>query len=56
MTSSPVVKKTKKVPARELGVANATRGVWLVKVPKYLSDIWNEAGPETDLGTIKITS
>lgn len=49
-------KKSKKPPARELGVANATRGVWLVKVPNYLSRSWQGAGENTDLGLMRISS
>ena len=30
------------------------RGVWLVKVPKYLAAAWEEAGPGAELGTLSI--
>lgn len=53
-------KKTKKgghtaSSARELGVANASRAVWLVKVPNYLATLWKNAGPEAELGKMRIT-
>jgi len=44
--------KTKK--ALELDLANCTRDVWLVKVPKYISDRWAKAGPDADVGKLKI--
>lgn len=53
--TSPSSKKSKAVPARGLGISNATRGVWLVKVPNYLADAWKEAGPASELGKIKIS-
>ena len=54
--TSPAVssKKAKKTPARELETANATRGVWLVKVPNYLAEAWKDAEPDSELGKIKL--
>ncbi|ESO85140.1 hypothetical protein LOTGIDRAFT_176078, partial [Lottia gigantea] len=40
---------------REVDTAAAGRGVWLVKVPKYLSEIWKESPPNSDVGKLKIT-
>ncbi|XP_055954247.1 general transcription factor IIF subunit 2 isoform X2 [Patella vulgata] len=40
---------------REVDTAAAGRGVWLVKVPKYLSEIWRESTPNSDVGKLKIT-
>ena len=55
MTSSPASKKAKRaVVAREFDVANAKRGVWLVKVPNYLADAWKGAGPDAELGKLKL--
>ena len=45
-----------KQPVRELDTSNATKGVWLIKVPNYLSDVWREADPNSDLGMMKIGS
>jgi len=39
----------------DLDVENASRGVWLVKVPKYLSNEWEKSGPKTEIGRLKIT-
>lgn len=40
---------------RELDCENAGRGVWLVKVPKYMSNEWEKAGPRAEIGRLKIT-
>ena len=55
--ATPTKKSSKsKQPARELDTANATKGVWLVKVPNYLSDVWKEAEPNSDLGIMRIST
>ncbi|RWR98953.1 transcription initiation factor IIF: small subunit-like protein [Dinothrombium tinctorium] len=41
--------------AKELNVENASRGVWLVKVPKYISSRWERAPPLSEVGRLKIT-
>lgn len=41
--------------ARELDVSGATRGVWLIKVPKYLSETWLAARAKAELGTMRIS-
>lgn len=38
----------------ELDCTNASRGVWLVKVPKYISSKWEKAAPMTEVGRLKI--
>lgn len=55
-TSTPTKKSKSKQPARELDTSNATKGVWLIKVPNYLSDVWKEAEPNSDLGIMRISS
>lgn len=40
---------------RDLDCENAARGVWLVKVPKYMSSEWEKAGPKAEIGRLKIT-
>ncbi|GFO16489.1 general transcription factor iif subunit 2 [Plakobranchus ocellatus] len=40
---------------RDVDVSAAGRGVWLVKVPKYLSDQWKSCPPGTDVGNLKIS-
>lgn len=39
---------------RDLDCTNAKRGIWLVKVPKYLSSRWQKAPPKTEVGRLKI--
>ena len=39
----------------ELDCTNASRGVWLVKVPKYISSKWQKAAPMTEVGRLKIS-
>lgn len=39
----------------DLDCANAARGVWLVKVPKYISSRWEKAQPMSEVGRLKIT-
>jgi transcription initiation factor TFIIF subunit beta len=45
-----------KQPARALDVSRATREVWLVKVPNYLSDVWSKAEPGAELGVMRDSS
>lgn len=40
---------------RSLDTSNAARGVWLVKVPNYLSERWKKAKKDQDLGKMRIT-
>ena len=55
-TGTPTKKSKNKQPARELDTSNATKGVWLIKVPNYLSEMWKEAEPNSDLGLMRISS
>ena len=43
-------------PARELDLSNATRGVWLLKVPNYLANVWQLASNNSELGVMRIKS
>ncbi|KAK3094580.1 hypothetical protein FSP39_003634 [Pinctada imbricata] len=47
------VEKAHEAKAVELGAAG--RGVWLVKVPKYLSEKWKKAPASCEVGQMKIT-
>jgi len=47
-------KKEKQKKALELDLTNKSRDVWLVKVPKYISDRWSRAGPNADVGKLRI--
>jgi len=40
---------------KELDLTGAARGVWLVKVPKYLSEQWEKITTTSDVGKLKIT-
>lgn len=40
---------------KDLDLANATRGVWLVKVPKYVSDCWKTAERGSEVGKLIIS-
>lgn len=45
-------------PARsdkELDLSNAGRGVWLVKVPKYIANKWEKAPSNIEVGKLKIS-
>lgn len=50
-------KSSKHAPtARELDLSHATRGVWLLKVPNYLADVWQLATSNSELGVMRIKS
>lgn len=40
---------------RDIDLSTAARGVWLVKVPKYLSEKWEKAPGNTDIGKLRIS-
>ncbi|KAL0275522.1 UNVERIFIED_CONTAM: hypothetical protein PYX00_003346 [Menopon gallinae] len=40
---------------RELDVSNSDRGVWLVKVPKYVATKWEKAPGNIEVGKLKIS-
>ncbi|KAK9721687.1 TFIIF, beta subunit N-terminus [Popillia japonica] len=40
---------------RDLDLQNARRGVWLVKVPKYIANRWEKAPGDIEVGKLKIT-
>lgn len=40
---------------KELDLSNAGRGVWLVKVPKYIANKWEKATGATEVGKLKIS-
>lgn len=51
-TSTPTKDKSKN--KGEVDLSNSGRGVWLVKVPKYISDRWEKAPANTEVGKLKI--
>ncbi|XP_022192748.1 general transcription factor IIF subunit 2 [Nilaparvata lugens] len=40
---------------RDLDLSNAGRGVWLVKVPKYVANRWEKASSTVEVGKLKIS-
>lgn len=40
---------------KELDLSNAGRGVWLVKVPKYIANKWEKAPGNIDVGKLRIS-
>lgn len=40
---------------RDLDLSNANRGVWLVKVPKYIANRWEKAPGDIEVGKLKIS-
>lgn len=40
---------------RELDLSNTARGVWLVKVPKYIANVWEKAPGDIEVGKLKIS-
>lgn len=40
---------------RDLDLSNAGRGVWLVKVPKYIANRWEKASGNIEVGKLKIS-
>ncbi|XP_065223288.1 general transcription factor IIF subunit 2 [Planococcus citri] len=39
---------------KELDVSNSSRGIWLVKVPKYIASKWEKAPSSIEVGKLKI--
>ena len=46
--------KEKKTSDKDLDLTNSNRGVWLVKVPKYMADRWESSESPGVLGKLKI--
>ena len=42
-SQTPTTEKVKKTSDKDLDLSNAGRGVWLVKVPKYIAERWESA-------------
>lgn len=40
---------------RDLDLTNAARGVWLIKIPKYIANRWEKAPGDVEVGKLKIT-
>lgn len=40
---------------KDLDLGNADRGVWLVKVPKYIANKWEKAPGNIEVAKLRIT-
>lgn len=40
---------------RDLDLSNASRGVWLVKIPKYIANRWEKVSSDVEVGKLKIS-
>lgn len=40
---------------KELDLSNAGRGVWLVKIPKYIASRWEKSAGNVEVGKLKIS-
>jgi len=47
--------KEKKTSDKDLDLSNSNRGVWLVKVPKYIADRWESVEPNATVGKVKLS-
>ncbi len=47
--------KEKKASDKDLDISNASRGVWLVKVPKYMADRWEAIDTPATVGKLTIS-
>ena len=47
--------KEKKTSDKDLDLTNSNRGVWLVKVPKYIADRWESVEPNETVGKVKLS-
>jgi len=46
--------KSTKKSEKDIDLSNSERGVWLVKVPKYIADRWSKAEPSSEVGRLRI--
>ena len=54
MSSNGTTPKEKSKNKGDVELTHTNRGVWLVKVPKYISDRWEKAAANTEVGKLKI--
>lgn len=40
---------------RDLDLTNASRGVWLIKVPKYIANRWEKCPGDVEVGKLRIS-
>lgn len=53
-STSETVKGTPKKSDKDVDLVNACRGVWLVKVPKYIADRWENCPENSQVGKLRI--
>ena len=46
-------KASKKQSDKDVDISNSDRGVWLVKVPKFIADRWGKAEAASVVGKLK---
>ena len=39
----------------EVDMSRSGRRVWLVKMPQFILDAWKQAGPDAELGRVRVT-
>lgn len=54
-TPSTTPSKEKKSSDKDLDLTNASRGVWLVKIPKYMADRWETIDTPATVGKLTIS-
>jgi len=55
-SSGAAREKEKRVSDKDVDLTNASRGVWLVKVPKYIADRWETVGDDgATVGKLRIS-
>ena len=47
--------KEKKTSDKDLDLTNSNRGVWLVKIPKYIADRWESVEANATVGKVKLS-
>lgn len=52
---TPTPTKEKKSSDKDLDLSNASRGVWLVKIPKYMADRWETIDTPATVGKLTIS-
>lgn len=53
-TGEKAEKASKKSSDKDVDVSSSDRGVWLVKVPKFIADRWAKAAASSEVGKLKI--
>ena len=54
-TTTPTKEKEKRSSDKDLDLSNSSRGVWLVKIPKYMADRWETIDTPASVGKLTIS-